>query len=172
LWAIGASMWRPWSSWLPTRPLLNRLRQMRRLDLVTAGQVRNRPRQLQDAVVGSGAHVQLFHCRRLARRARQALADPCLVGTSSSRQMSRTSPGLTPAFPGASALASIRVPSNRAACQALAVSTRARTAADGSPSQSSDGFSYSTRGTSMWMSTCALYRRGPAAAPRSASGSG
>ena len=52
---------------------------------------------------------------RLACRAKQALADPCLVGTSSSREKSRTSPGLTPVFQGASALASIRVPSKRGA---------------------------------------------------------
>jgi hypothetical protein len=71
-------------------------------------------------MVCPGTHVQLLHGRRIARRARQALPDPCLVGTSSSRQRSRTSPGPTLAFQGASALASMRVPSNRAACRARA----------------------------------------------------
>jgi hypothetical protein len=118
-----------WISSLPARPALKHRR------------VRNCSRQPQDAgnsggvawenakrfpVVRPGAHVGtlwvLLHCRRLARRAMQALADPCLVGPSSSRQRSRTSPGLNPAFPGASALATMRVPSKRAA------STRARTA--------------------------------------------
>jgi hypothetical protein len=72
-------------------------------------------------------------------------------GSRRCRQRSRTSPGPI------SALASIRVPSNRAACRARAASTRWRMASEGSPSRSSDSFSStrrvaSTRGTSMWMS--------------------
>ena len=41
---------------------------------------------------------------------------------------------------------------NRSRCTARAFSTRARTAAGGSPSRSSVSLSYSTRGTSRWMS--------------------
>jgi hypothetical protein len=47
----------------PSRPVLNRLRQVRRLDLLPPRQVGNRARQLEDAVVGP--------------RREQALAHPC-----------------------------------------------------------------------------------------------
>jgi hypothetical protein len=48
---------------LPSGPILPRLRQLRRLEGVAAGQVRNCPRQLQNAVVGASAHMQLLHRR-------------------------------------------------------------------------------------------------------------
>ena len=41
----------------PPRPVLDRLRQVRRLDPFTLRQVRNRARQFQDAVEGPRAHL-------------------------------------------------------------------------------------------------------------------
>jgi hypothetical protein len=54
---------------LPPRPVLNRLGQMGRLDVAAAGQIGNGPGQLEDTVIGPGAHLQLFH-----RRPEQAVA--------------------------------------------------------------------------------------------------
>ena len=51
-------LWR-YESRLPSWPILNGLRQMMRLDLRHVLQVRNRPRQLQDAVERPCAHAQL-----------------------------------------------------------------------------------------------------------------
>lgn len=45
----------------PSRPILNRLRKVRRLDLVTVCQVRNRAREFQDAMERAGAHLHLLH---------------------------------------------------------------------------------------------------------------
>jgi hypothetical protein len=47
----------------PPWPILNRLRQVSRLDTLAARQVRNRSRQLEDAVEGTSAHLQLLHRR-------------------------------------------------------------------------------------------------------------
>jgi len=44
---------------LSARPILNSFGEMMRLDLRHALQIRNRPRQLQDAVEGTCAHAQL-----------------------------------------------------------------------------------------------------------------
>jgi len=46
---------------LRPRPVLQRLRQMRRLDLCLTGQVGNRTRNLEDAVKGAGAQAHLGH---------------------------------------------------------------------------------------------------------------
>jgi hypothetical protein len=56
---------------LPPWPVLDRLRQVDRLDLLSAGQVGNRPRQLHAsrAMIRPGAHLQLLH-----RRSQQAPA--------------------------------------------------------------------------------------------------
>jgi hypothetical protein len=55
----------------PPRAVLNRLRNMRRLDVLAAGQVCNRPCQLQHPKIGSRAEVHLLHSgfeQALARR--------------------------------------------------------------------------------------------------------
>ena len=43
------------------RPVLQRLRQMTRLDGLTPRQVRDRARQFQDAVIGTRRELQLVH---------------------------------------------------------------------------------------------------------------
>src|SRR5689334_17216346 len=43
------------------RPVLQRLRQMMRPDLAVLGQIRDRARELQDAVVGAGGELELAH---------------------------------------------------------------------------------------------------------------
>lgn len=52
---------------LSPRPKPDRLRPMRRLDALTTRQVRNRPRQLQDAMVRPCAHVHLLPPHHHAR---------------------------------------------------------------------------------------------------------
>ena len=54
---------------MPSWPVLNRLRQVMRLDLRRTLQIGDSARQLEDAVEGAGAHAQLRHAG-----AQQALA--------------------------------------------------------------------------------------------------
>jgi hypothetical protein len=50
---------------------------MRRLDVVTVSQISNGPSQLQNAVIGSGADVELPHCR--AEQAPARIAQTAVV---------------------------------------------------------------------------------------------
>ena len=72
-WAMGGTIWWACSSGLPSWPILNRLRQVHCLDLVTPRQIGDGPRQLQNPVIRPRAHIQLLH-----RRPQQDLANPCL----------------------------------------------------------------------------------------------
>ena len=47
---------------LLARPILNRLCQMRRFDPVAFCQIRNRPREFEDAMIRARAHLHLLHC--------------------------------------------------------------------------------------------------------------
>ena len=128
------------------------LGQMRRLDLVT-------PCQVQARLFGPSSAPASESDGRPARSCVVAASPPSKGSCQSQRSWDVVQPAVVPHLPrpnpctpGASAFASIRVPANRAACRARAAFTRLRIAADGSPSRSSDSFSYSTRGTSIWIS--------------------
>ncbi len=133
------------ASHLPPRSILDRLGNVRRLNLLAAGQIRNRARQLEHAVISPRAQVQLLHTCTCAASAGVAALIRFLP-PSSTQQNWRISAGPI------SALHAMAVPSKRRRWISRAASTRARTTALGSPNRSSDSFSYLTAGTSTWMS--------------------
>ena len=149
-------------SHLPPRPILYRLGDMRRLDLLAAGLVGDGACQLEHAVIGPRAQMQLLHTRTCAASAGVA-ALVRFRPPSSTWQNWRISAGPISALPA------MAVPSKRRRWISRAASTRARTTALGSPNRSSDSFSYLTAGTSTWMSIpqggCALPKGGCAYDP-------
>jgi len=50
-------------SYRPSRPVLDGLSNMRGLNVSRAGQIRNRPGQFEDVVIGAGAQLHLGHGR-------------------------------------------------------------------------------------------------------------
>jgi hypothetical protein len=130
---------------LPPRAILDRLSQVRRFDRVAAGQVSDRAGQFEDAVVGPGAHLKLVH-----GRAEEAL--PRVIDLAEGAHLGGAHTCTCAASAGVSALDIRPEPSKRWRWRSRAASTRDWMAAEGSPRRSSDSFSYSTRGTSMWMS--------------------
>jgi len=124
-----------------------------------------------DTPLRSSATAAHLHLRRKCRcrRLQQALARR--IDLAEIPHLRRPHTCTCAASAGVSALQVRLVPSKRRNCdrrESRAAATRPRIAADGSPSRSSDSFSYSTRGTS----TRSACRSGPAAGRRSASGSG
>ena len=153
-------------SYRPPWPVFHRLRQVRPLDLLTASQVANRPRQLEDAassgefVVGSGAHLQLLHggakqapagLVKLAVLAYLAGAYLRLLGSDASpfvgvgQQAAVSLEALPLALPAASTRAwmmPVLAEQGRGLAQAVVRQLSVR------PAETA-----STRGTSMWMSS-------------------
>ena len=120
------------------RPVLQRLRQVLRGDALAARQVGDGARQLEHAVVGARGQLELAHGRLhqgaagIVQGAELAHLGRAHVGVAGS-----CAPGLL---------------AKRSRCTCRAFSTRAWIAAEGSPRRWLLSLSYSTRGTSMWMS--------------------
>jgi hypothetical protein len=127
---------------------------------------------LRSAVEGAGAHPQLGHGRTqprltdgemqaqaLASSARRAMlahlggAHTCICAASSCRRDKASADVSALQSSVSLPLVSPITPAKRSRCPSRASSTRSRMAALGSPSRSSASLSYSTRGTSTWMST-------------------
>ena len=113
----------------PPRPILDRLSQVRRPNVISASKVGDRARQLEHAVVAARRELQLPH-----RRLHQALARAVERAEAPHRGRSPVGVGQQARAAKALALAHPR-----------AAVTRSRTAREGSPCRSAASFSYGTR---------------------------
>ena len=127
---------------LSARPILDRLRDMRRLDAFAPCQVRDRPRQLEHAMIRPRAQVHLPHGR--AEELAAGLVHRTVVAHLGRAHVGVGRSGRRPGHPSRWQTGPIAAPAP--------LRRGARIAADGSPRRSSLSFWNGTRGTSTWMS--------------------